>query len=250
MDARNAVIQADSTHAIKARLIHSPTDRRREHFPVGSSVQIAAGKQWVGTCRVIAHSAGNILIERGNKILKCPKCKTRMVDLENHDGMAMVSIPVNDPVWTKRRRWLAEEYPDAIDSPNGELTDGEMEIRETIDIRDSPASEGELFGIGRQILDSPDQGEDPMEIGSMFDGQHPGNVFPQSTYVNHGSILCDKTTAVKPGDRMDFLTLLIIARGNVTKRIHVRESRRANAIRINTECPGKRKDRVFGTGRA
>ena len=48
LEARNAVIQADSTHAIKACLSHNLIGRGQGHFPIGPSVQIAVDSQWVG----------------------------------------------------------------------------------------------------------------------------------------------------------------------------------------------------------
>ena len=71
--AGNAAIQADSTHAIKACLNHNLADRGHEHFPIGSSVQIAVDKRRAGAFRVIDHSGGNHLAERVNEIAKWPK---------------------------------------------------------------------------------------------------------------------------------------------------------------------------------
>ena len=62
---------------------------------MGPSVQIAVDQQWVGAFRGIDHSAGNLLIERRNKISKWPECKTRPPNLENLDEMGLVPIPVN-----------------------------------------------------------------------------------------------------------------------------------------------------------
>ena len=68
-----------------------------------------------------------------------------------------------------------------------DLADTGMEATGTIGIRDSPLSEEELVEIGQNVLDSPEQGGDSMEIG---------HVFPESTYVNHGALLCEDTTAM------------------------------------------------------
>ena len=81
LEARNAAIQADSSQAVRAFLNPNLQDLGKEHFPIGPSVQIAADQQWGGAFRFIAHSAGNFPIERGNKILKWPKCKTRLVNI-------------------------------------------------------------------------------------------------------------------------------------------------------------------------
>ena len=42
-----------------------------------------------------------------------------------------------------------------------------------------------------------------MEIGVMFDGKPPGHVFTESTYVNHGAIICARITDVAHAGRMD-----------------------------------------------
>ena len=77
-----------------------------------------------------------------------------------------------------------------------DLADTGMEATGTIGIRDSPLSEEELVEIGQNVLDSPEQGGDSMEIGCMSGGSQPGHVFPESTYVNHGALLCEDTTAM------------------------------------------------------
>ena len=68
LEAHNAVIQADAQHAIQACLNRNLPGRGKGHFPIGSSAQLAVDCQWVGAFRAIAHSAGNLLVERGNKI--------------------------------------------------------------------------------------------------------------------------------------------------------------------------------------
>ena len=73
LEARNATIQDDSSRAIKACLNRNLIDRGHDHFPIGASVQIAVDGQWAGALRVVARSAGNSPIERGNKIPKWPK---------------------------------------------------------------------------------------------------------------------------------------------------------------------------------
>ena len=92
----------------------------------------------------------------------------------------------------------AEAYPDGPKLQSPYLAGTEIEVAETIDIRDSPISEEEWVEIGQKVLDSPEQGSGSVEISVMFDGQQPGHVFPESTYVNHGSILCEDTTTVAP----------------------------------------------------
>ena len=171
LEARNAAIQAASTHAIKACLDHNLLDRGQEQFPIGSSVQIAVGQQWVGAFRVFDHSAGNLLIERGNKIPKWPKCKTRLVNLENRDEMGRIPTPVNARVWNKRRRWMADEYPEGYRPGKANLPGREIAIPDTADIRDSSLPEEALVDIGQRTADAPEQGGNSMEIGVIFDGQ-------------------------------------------------------------------------------
>ena len=64
LEARNSVIHADSANAIRTCLNRNLIDRAQEHFPIEASVQIAVDSQWIDTFRVIAHSAGNTMIER------------------------------------------------------------------------------------------------------------------------------------------------------------------------------------------
>ena len=206
LEARNAVIQADSPHAIAACLNHQLTDRRHGHFPIGSSVQIAVDKKWTGAFRVVAHSAGNLLIERGDKILKWPKCKTRMANLENRDEMGQIQIPANAKVWNKRKQWLEGEYPEDYQPHSSDLPDSNVAAPDVIDVHDSPMSEQELTQIGQQTLDAPEAdgygGEDPMGIGMIYDAQQPGHVIPESTYILHGSLICERINEFSLGDRL------------------------------------------------
>ena len=222
IEARNAIIQADSNHAIRACLGNNLPDRGGEYFPIGASVQLAVDKQWVGTFRVIAHSAGNLLVGRGNKILKWPKCKTRMVHLEHNDDMDRIHIPVDGRTYTKRRRWLADEYPEEYQPAQADLPEQEIDSREIIDVRDSPISERELMRVGQQTLDAPDEdgygpSEDAMDVGIVWDALGPGQTRPEGTYVIHGSLICDLINEKLPGDRLD-PTYIILPNGAVFAR--------------------------------
>merc|ERR1712112_594921 len=103
-------MRRDSEHAVKMALNHNLPDGKGAFFPIGSSVQIAVDKDWIGTFRVIAHSAGNLLIERGNKILKWPRCRTRLVNQECND--AMDTIPMPRAKRRVRDAWRTGEMPD------------------------------------------------------------------------------------------------------------------------------------------
>lgn len=168
LEAMNAAIHRDRNRAIGACLDRNLTDLGRERFPIGPSVQIAVGNHRVGTFRAIARPDGNLLIERRNKIPQRPKCKTRMANMGNRDEMDHAPTPPNARIWAKRRRWSAGEYPDAPQLHIPDLTGAKMKAMATIGIRDSPPPEGDLVEIGQQVLDSPEQGGDPMVIGVVF----------------------------------------------------------------------------------
>ena len=121
--------------------------------------------------------------------------------------MDRVPIPVNARAWNKRRRWLPEEYPEEYKPRTANLPYQEIAVPDTIDIRDSSPSEDELIGIGNQALDAPEQdgygGAESLDIGVVFGGQQPGHVIPEGTYVNHGSLMCDRIAESPPGDRLE-----------------------------------------------
>ena len=207
IDARNAVIQADSTHAIRTCLNRNRRDNVQEHFPIGASVQLAVDSQWVGTFRVIAHSAGNLLVERGNKILKWPKCKTRLVNLENNDAMDEIHIPAEGKMWNRRRRGKNDEYPEEFHPENITESRASASAPETINVRDSPLTEGELMEAGQRSLDTPDSivdiPEDSHDVGVIFHSMSPSHAAMEGSYVNHGAILCERILDLPPGDRLD-----------------------------------------------
>ena len=226
LDARNAILRADSENAIKLCLSHNLPDGQGTFFPIGSSVQIAIDKQWIGTFRVIAHSAGNLLIERGNKILKWPRCKTRLVNLENNDQMDNIHLP--------RRRnlkdgWRMREIPDDSEVIDRELTDEELEIPDSIDVTDQPINEEELQREFKELEDSKDiknleelehatdmdstpshksrpvmlMLEDSWDIGMTNDSLGPGHVWPEQSYVCHGAITCEDYAATPTDSLLD-----------------------------------------------
>ena len=195
-------------------------DHEQEYFPIGASVQIAFDSQRDGAFRVIAHSAGNLPIERGSKISKWPKCKTRLVNLENNDAMGQVPIPLNARAWARRKRWLDEEHPEEYQPSPANLPGQEIHVPETVDLRDAPVSEEDLINDAQRTLEAPEQdgyggdsAEDGMEIGVVFDGNHPGHGRPETTYVNHGAILCERITDIPLVNGSTLPILHIIAWG-------------------------------------
>ena len=179
----------------------------QEYFPIGSSVQIAVDKKWTGTFRVIAHSAGNILVERGNKILKWPKCKSRLVNQENHDEMDNIPISLNAKAWNKRKEWLQEEFPEEYQPTHSQEPEAHADSGEVVDVQDSPLSEQQLMDMGQQILESPEQDgygdDDTMDIGMIIDTHQPGHQWPHSTYVNYGSLICERLPDISAGSQLD-----------------------------------------------
>ena len=94
LNARNAIIVADDSYAIKTMLSRKSPDRFMSHFAPGSSVQIAIKQSWVGTYRVVSVLDSNLVLERANKISKWPKNKTRAIhDLENERSDHAVMEP-------------------------------------------------------------------------------------------------------------------------------------------------------------
>ena len=84
LNARNAIIMADASYAIKTMLSRKPPGRFMTHFTPGAAVQIATKQSWIGTYRVVSVLGSSLVLERANRIFKWPKCKTRVIhDLEN-----------------------------------------------------------------------------------------------------------------------------------------------------------------------
>ena len=102
LNARNAIITADSNYAIKTMLNRKSPGRFMSHFFPGASVQIAMNNSRVGTYRVVSVIDSNLALGRSNRIFKRPKCKTRMIhdfETERFDATAIPAAddhPVNE----------------------------------------------------------------------------------------------------------------------------------------------------------
>ena len=197
LEARNAIMRADSENAVRLCSTHNLPDGKGEFFPIGASVQIAIDKQWIGTFRVIAHSAGNMLVKRGNKIHKWPRRRTRLVNQEDNDPMDKVPLP---PRFTRDLRggWRAEEIPDDNEPIHLDLSDTEMDDSAmiNIDVDDDPITEAELLRDTRAEAASSSTNlmvteEDAWDSGISWNAMDIGRQFPQTTYVNHGTIICE-----------------------------------------------------------
>ena len=70
LNARNAIIAADASYAIKTMLSRKSPDRCMTHFAPGVSVQIAMKQSWIGTYRVVSVLDSNLVLERANRIFK------------------------------------------------------------------------------------------------------------------------------------------------------------------------------------
>ena len=79
LNARNAIIVADASYAIKTMLSRKSPDRFMTHFVPGVAVQIAIKQTWVGTYRVVSVLGSNLILDRANKLFKWPKNKTRVI---------------------------------------------------------------------------------------------------------------------------------------------------------------------------
>ena len=92
-NARNAIIDDDAKRALVTCANRNLPDRSRGFCPIGSSVQIASRIQWVGCFRVAGHSSSNRIIEKGKKVAKWPKYKTRLISARPEDGLGRVAPP-------------------------------------------------------------------------------------------------------------------------------------------------------------
>ena len=197
IEARNEIMRKDAEHAVKTSLNHNLPDGKGQFIPIGSSVQIAVGKDWIGTFRVIAHSAGNLLVERGNKILKWPRCRTRLMNQECNDSMDNIPMPqasrrLSDP-------WRSAQPPDESATSHLKPVDDVMEIPElpdSIDEDDQPLDEWALIKeterthLSNAVKDEPMM-EDHWDTGLIYDSLACCTPKPELTYTCHGTLLCE-----------------------------------------------------------
>ena len=91
---------------------------------------------------------------------------------------------------------MQQEYSEEYQPTHSPAQEDQVETDEVVDVQDSPLSEQQLIDIGKQALEAPEQdgygGDDTTDIGMIIDTQQPGRQWPHATYVNRGSILCDR----------------------------------------------------------
>ena len=91
LNARSALIQADANRALVTCAGRNLPGRSQEFPPVGASVRIALRGEWVGTFRALGRSTSNLILERGQKVLKWPKYKTRLVMAQPEEQLGNVT---------------------------------------------------------------------------------------------------------------------------------------------------------------
>ena len=79
MHDRNAIMTADANNRIGRCIRRNLRGRAYDPFVVGGAVQVAIGKAWVVSWNVIAVTTGNIVVGKGTRLAKWPKCKARLI---------------------------------------------------------------------------------------------------------------------------------------------------------------------------
>ena len=67
-------------------------DRAAKYAPIGDGLQIADRGKWIGKYRAIAHSPGNLFVERGRMLLEWRKQKCRL-SKQNDDPFDQAARP-------------------------------------------------------------------------------------------------------------------------------------------------------------
>ena len=185
-NARSALIQADSNRALVTCSNRNLPGRSHEFRPVGPSVQIALRGKWVGDFRAIGNSSSILILERGRKVTKRPKYKTRMILAQPEDGLGRSLDPGTD------------------EAPSGEETsnDGKRNFRLRHRKSRAQSPSGEPLPAAAEA-EMPDNAEEALELaadGEVHDellaAQHglsphrPGRMFPAFTFENQCVIMC------------------------------------------------------------
>ena len=204
LDARNANIQADSENAAKIRSGRNLPDRGGSFAPVGESEQISIGGKWIGAFCAIARAAREVLVERVIKILKWPKCKTRLSIRDNRDVVCLILLP------SRTRR--GSPRPSAGGRNSGrrcaecDLPEDELEELEFIDIDDAPVDVDNLIRDSNnhhpESTNSSSMGEDSWGAGLTSGSLAVGHRWPEPTYVSHGSIISEDYEATPQKSRI------------------------------------------------
>ena len=120
LNARNAIITADASNAIKTMLTLKSPGRYKVHFYPGSSVQIAMNHSRVGAYRVVSVLDSNLILDRSARLFKWPKCKTRMIrDAETERFDATVVPPIDEALPGDSSQEMPTEIADpSCGSPN------------------------------------------------------------------------------------------------------------------------------------
>ena len=87
-NARNAAIAESAKQAIRPVLDRNLPRSASRNAPLAGGFRISGCGEWVGAYRAVAHSAGNLLVERGRKLLNRTKPRFRLskqTDVDSYD---------------------------------------------------------------------------------------------------------------------------------------------------------------------
>ena len=186
LNARSALIQADANRALATCANRNLPDRSHEFCPVGSSVQIALRGERVGTFRVLGRSSSNLIVERGQKVMKWPKYKTRLILAQREDKLEQAPDPPVDgeesevgPTKTAERRHFRVRHrtkraPTSKHDPAQSSKDDPI----TQDEEEADALDG---GTQEVVSDGEAHGEFLVAQRNLSP-LHPGRMFPTGTF--------------------------------------------------------------------
>ena len=178
MQARNAIMTADANNRIDRCIDRNLRDRAQEPFIIGQTVQLAIGKAWVGSWRVVAVTTGNIIVEKGMKLVKWPKCKARIIHDDTLEPFDSVLIPEGH-----------EEIPAVLSDSSEKAIESDIDLPSDI--------EPEL-DVEDENMDSK-TARSSRDIGVVI----PKHQASRRTYATHESLICAVCPISCPSDLID-----------------------------------------------
>ena len=169
MKARNAITTAGANNRIGRWVRRNPRGRAYEPFAVGCTVQLAIGKAWVGSWNVIAVTSGNIVVGKGTRLVKWPKCNARMIHDDTREPFDSVPIPEGH-----------QDLPTIISDGSEKDAHSDIDLPSDID----PEIDEKGSHVDTDIAGSSHQ----MDIGIVI----PTHQVPDRTFVIHQSLICSE----------------------------------------------------------
>ena len=200
LNARPALIQEDANRALVTCASRNLPDRSREFPSVGSSVQIALRGEWVGNFRALGHSPSNLIVERGEKVTKWPKYKTRLILTQPEEGLGTVVGPGTDgepsdkePTETaERRRYRVRHRKSRAQSPGDapllKSTHNEGMPGNSL-VEKEDAESHELEDGAADIVSDGEARDELLATQHALSPLHPGHMSPSLTFGNQGVII-------------------------------------------------------------